>query len=130
MRTNELIGPQLDWVVARCEGYGWFEIDSSGYLYSILNEERYTPSTDWEQGGPIIEREGINIRAIRKKGHRLDRQYFAAYDHGNTRTLVFWIRDPSHPMHYFSGPTMLVAAMRCYVTHRLGNEIDIPKELL
>ena len=29
-----------------------------------------------------------------------------------------------------TGPTMLVAAMRCYVASKLGDEITIPEELL
>ena len=28
------------------------------------------------------------------------------------------------------GPTMLIAAMRCYVASKLGEEIDVPEELL
>jgi hypothetical protein len=27
------------------------------------------------------------------------------------------------------GPTPLIAAMRCYVQSRLGDEVDVPKEL-
>ncbi len=28
------------------------------------------------------------------------------------------------------GPTPLIAAMRCYVASKLGDEVDIPEELL
>ena len=28
------------------------------------------------------------------------------------------------------GPTKLIAAMRCYVASKLGDEVDVPEELL
>ena len=85
--------------------------------------------TDWAQGGPIIEREGINLRAIRKEGHALDGQWLAAYDHGNTGGLVHWVKRTDFPKHYFLGTKSLIAAMRCHVASKLGDEVDIPKEL-
>ena len=54
MKTNELTGAALDWAVAKCEGI---------YFEDFEDFERYAPeySTDWSQGGPIIEREGISL---------------------------------------------------------------------
>lgn len=57
VKTSELIGPALDWAVARCEGF----IDNTSEPW----ERGYEPfafSTDWSQGGPIIEREEIGIK--------------------------------------------------------------------
>ena len=31
---------------------------------------------------------------------------------------------------HMTGPTPLIAAMRCFVASKLGDEVDIPKELL
>jgi len=31
---------------------------------------------------------------------------------------------------YFDGPTSLIAAMRCHCSAKLGDEVDIPEELL
>ncbi len=69
-----------------------------------LNE--YQPSTDWAQGGPIIEKYGIF------SGPHCD--IFIAWTDG-TR---------------WEGPTQLIAAMRCYVAGKLGDEVEIPAELL
>jgi hypothetical protein len=99
MKTNELQGAALDWAVAQCEyspvRYG-FDDNCPEY------------STDWAQGGPIIERERI----------RLDPRglWCAAHD--------------THEWTESTGPTPLVAAMRCYVATKLGDEIELPEELM
>jgi hypothetical protein len=102
MKTNELTGHALDWAVARCEGY----------RLDLVPEGSYAPSTDWSQGGPIIEREGISV----------------------DRAGLAWTADLSDSVggyieHTESGPTPLIAAMRCYVASKLGDEVEIPKEL-
>ena len=72
VKTTKLIGPALDWAVAKCEGYevdhdftlagifmpGWFVQMDSNYWKPF---ETYTPSTNWSQGGPIIERENLVV---------------------------------------------------------------------
>jgi hypothetical protein len=115
-KTSELQGPALDWAVAKCAGKGiefedpadpWLTLD--GIAYQPLHS--YTPTTDWAQGGPIIEREGIHI-----KKHPSD-----------------WIALPYDSVFseeaYQQGPTPLIAAMRCYVASQLGDEIEVPDEL-
>jgi hypothetical protein len=97
MRTSELTGAALDWAVAKCEGY----------RLDLVPEGSYTPSTDWAQGGPIIEREKIT-------------QEWTGED---------WMAYIRHDDEFF-GPTPLIAAMRCYVASKLGDDIEIPKELL
>ena len=99
MKTNELTGAALDWAVAKCEDVYCF--DGS-----------YTPSTNWAQGGPIIEREGFCIQPF-KDGW----ECFVAHR----------LFEDDH--HHSKGPTPLIAAMRCYVASKLGDEIDLPKEL-
>jgi hypothetical protein len=95
MKTSELTGAALDWAVAECENVYCF--DGS-----------YTPSTDWSQGGPIIEREKIAID--------WDGAAWCASDNVNPIACY--------------GPTPLIAAMRCYVASKLGDTVDIPEELL
>jgi hypothetical protein len=55
VKTNELSGQALDWAVAKCEGYQ--TLMRRGKLETLFTENGWTPSTDWAQGGPIIERE-------------------------------------------------------------------------
>ena len=99
MKTSELTGAALDWAVAKC---GFVQ----GTARSLIaSEKRY--STDWAQGGPIIEREMIQIK---ENGYGY---WFAKIGKGK----------------FMRGPTPLIAAMRCYVASKLGDEIEIPTEL-
>jgi len=110
MKTSELINSALDWAVAKCEGKEKNWGKSSDIPYDYFTGHKY--STDWSQGGPIIEREGIWLRNLDKPWEATSR----FTDPPNERTSVW-------------GPTPLVAAMRCYVASKLGDEVDIPKEL-
>jgi hypothetical protein len=74
-------------------------------------------STDWAQGGPIIEREGIEIR----KGNPL---YFPTGNDNGDHYESLWLAGKQH------GPTPLIAAMRCFVASKLGDEVDVLKELV
>jgi hypothetical protein len=117
MKTSELIGPALDWAVAKCEeitlaehtdGFcSWLEYEVIGFWHV------YSPSTDWAQGGPIIERENIGIG--REWGDHTDRNWLASADAPDASL--------------YRGPTPLIAAMRCYCCAKLGDEIEIPEEL-
>jgi hypothetical protein len=111
MKTNDLNGAALDWAVAKCEGH-------DAYIYggvvrttmrSVFGPECHY-STNWAQGGPIIERERLNI----------------------VPTSIGWESYPDHGMSdelFETGPTPLIAAMRCYVASKLGDEVEIPKEI-
>jgi len=104
MKTAELTGAALDWAVSACIGIGWEmgDIDANEY------GPGFKPSTDWAFGGPIIERERITIE---------------------------WEGDPDPwcacimADQEMYGPTALIAAMRCFVFSKLGNEVEIPEGL-
>jgi hypothetical protein len=101
IKTANLSEVALDWVVGRIE-------------YPCLAKEEpcprhyWNPSKDWSQGGPIIEREEIEIRPSQDCGP--------------------WLASDS--VFIFQGKTPLEAAMRCFVALKLGDEVEIPKELL
>lgn len=108
IKTSELIGPALDWAVAKCE---------PGALNNWPNYLRLPEySTDWSQGGPIIEREGINT-LVHVTVNGVITEWKAGKD---------W---PMSRFPYYTGPTPLIAAMRCYVASKLGDEVEIPEEL-
>ena len=117
MKTNELTKAALDWAVAMAENWAGADFEVKPY------------STDWAQGGPIIEREGILLRPIRKHGHGMDGNWLAMYDGENTGSMVQWVRREDWPRHYFKGSTPLIAAMRCYVASKLGDDVEIPEGL-
>ena len=134
MKTSELTGAALDWAVAKCEGATdfWFDTVATHWV-KLHGQDRalrygwaqsYLPSTNWAQGGPIIEREDIAISsapdglwaAYASKGTRL-------VQHGGQAVEVFnWTYKQQ-------GYSPLIAAMRCYVASKLGDDVDVPEEL-
>ena len=117
MRTRELIGPALNWAVRYAQN-GRKPVD---YV-----EARDNFSTSWNKGGPIIEREKLNV--------------FPFFIDG---TLGGWqAYDPLHLKYNENGEYIdgsdsaqdgtspLIAAMRCYVASKLGGDVDIPEDLL
>lgn len=107
-KTSELTGAALNWAVAKCEG----EALVDGCLFTKdpdAEQTLYTPSTDWTQGGPIIEQGRICVV------YRHFSNIWLAYDDKLTEG---W------------GDTPLIAAMRCFVASRLGDEVEIPEGLV
>lgn len=127
IKTSELTGAALDWAVAKCEGERYFAESGVNGIGMEFDATRY--STDWSQGGPIIEREGILLRPIRHPGHSMDGLWLATFDPGNTGTMVQFVKRKNWPRRYHEGPTPLIAAMLCYVASKLGDEVDLPNEL-
>lgn len=119
VRTSELIGPALDWAVARAEGADCIDFDNPDEPWIVrggISSQRlseFSPSTNWHQGGSIIEREGMTV------GRQIDPTQWAAevFDARGTTTFVGY------------GPTPLIAAIRCYCCAKLGDQVEIPEEL-
>ena len=124
IKTSELQGAALDWAVAKCEGYTDLH-KIAGRMphepqlgiwpprkeYGAVDLWELSFSTDWSQGGPIIEREQLNLSCL-----------------GNNKWEV-WPNYGMNDTTYCKGPTPLIAAMRCYVAGMLGDEIEVPDEL-
>ena len=108
IKTNQLTGAALDWAVTK--------IEAERKLFTIYPQYITPYSTEWAQGGPIIERDEISISREFASG----RIEWAAWTPAP-------IRDDAEAFGY--GPTPLIAAMRCYVTSKLGDEVEIPEEL-
>jgi hypothetical protein len=80
--------------------------------------QRY--STDWAQGGPIIERERI---CLEEPGCDYEGRGWGA-------CIVAWSDPDDNACVEAFGPTALVAAMRCYVMSKLGAEVEVPNKLV
>lgn len=127
IKTSDLIGAQLDWAVAKIEGYevdlsqNWHEATTCSIKASYAggtslrwaNGGSYSPHTDPAQTWPIID---LELIALSPYGY----------------TDAAWHATKATPTKHFTadGPTSLVAAMRCYVASELGDEVEIPNELL
>jgi hypothetical protein len=111
-KVSEITSLQLDWIVTDLEGVKTYGIKD------WLEQRPYTVgnrwSTDWAQSGPIIERERIALTA-----------YLRADLVTHWRAVAF--TSGTVPMY---GETPLIAAMRCYVASKLGDEVEVPNELV
>lgn len=119
MRTSELTDAALDWAVARCKHIPVRIMEIRG-VKVVAFESNWNPAAyhdDWSQGGPIIEREKLDV--VYQAGGRGDEWTCFAND----------IDDKLNSIEA-GGPTPLIAAMRCYVASCLGDEVDIPEELV
>ena len=124
MKTADLIGPALDWAVAKCEYNDGRTIFIDFRLVLVHTHPqsgvhfRFSPSTDWSQGGPII-----------------DRGCIATYASGacsvEPKNPDYWVAEilGTDEMVTQYGPTPLIAAMRCHVASKLGDEVEIPEDL-
>lgn len=92
VKTSELTGRALDWAVRQVTGHQFL---------------RYRPSTDWDQGGPLIEQHQYNLN----------------YDVSQSPNV--WQADNDLD-EVGNGPTQLIAAMRAIVSSKLGDEVEIP----
>jgi hypothetical protein len=77
----------------------------------------FSPSTNWEQGGPIIEREEISTAKLEETLPDAMAPHPACWSGHIDGAFVRY------------GPTPLIAAMLCYVASVLGDEVEIPEEL-
>jgi hypothetical protein len=100
IKVSGLTGAALDWVVAKCQGVVYENPAWTSY------------SSDWSQGGPIIEREAVTV------------------SQGSPVLGLEWMACDAGSTHVQHGPTYLIAAMRCYVASKLGDTVKIPEELL
>jgi len=108
-RVAELEGALLDAAVAMAEG---FNNRRDHFIATLVfdNEVRVVDnrapySTKWALGGPIIERERIELAPV-TKGR--------------------WVASASGTDFNEAGPTPLIAAMRAYVASKYGETVDLP----
>lgn len=128
VKTADLAGPALDWAAAKAEGVTVrvLSADNPGELWQVQKQWRgdgpYWPSTDWAQGGPLIDSCMIDVTQCpgRAKTHKARAVMDSSFlDKMGLRQRVS-----------ASGPTALIAACRAIVAAKLGDVVSVPSELL
>jgi len=112
VKVEDLVGEKLNHWVAKAEGLvlgKWLEEDTwykqpSKREYIICKAKHWEPSSVWAQGGPIIDRERIKV------------------DPGGAEWTASMSRD-NCVQYIHVGETALIAAMRCFVASRYGDEV-------
>ena len=113
IKTAYLTGPALDWAVGDIE---FKRLIAEGehvkqWVLDAHNSGKHDPySTNWLFGGPVIEGEGIHLYVDESK--------------------LEWVSSCWGHQSAYHGTTPLIAAMRCFVASKLGDEVEIPEELL
>ncbi len=122
VKTEKLTGAALDWAVALAEGLTVF-VGMNHTLtgpavreLGVEDEPVLSPSSDWTLSGALIERESISL--FPNQGG-----WFSSMVHNNEvdGTVQNFIGTGSSP---------LLAALRCFVAKRIGDEVDLPLALV
>ncbi|MNH21221.1 hypothetical protein D3C81_484740 [compost metagenome] len=127
VRTADLAGEALGWAVGKAEGLD-LQLAPPGYNgvpwrvfaryqgQAIEHTKRYNPWEDWALGGPIIDRLRVDLSSPPAIDTNNEIGWQARPDDGRT----FW----------HSGGTALIAACRAVVAAKLGDTVQVPKELM
>lgn len=116
IKVRGLEGSQLDYWAAIADGVE-VEIRSDGMCCLKKVCALYQPSTNWWIGGPIIEREHINVEAVYRVNGGWE--WCAMIRHPR-------IRNRLQPELFFAN-TLLIAAMRAFVDAKIGDEVEVPE---
>ncbi|MBR7929407.1 phage protein NinX family protein [Burkholderia ambifaria] len=129
MKVSELSGADLDYWVARAEGYSesknslMMHIDGTCRIAWHEGDDPdsvFNPSESWMWGGQLIEREKIGFFQTWADKHpyfSVDTRWTACL---NATSYEGDVVDGDAISH---GPTQLIAAMRAYVSSKYGNEV-------
>ena len=121
MRVHDLRGATLDLWAAKAAGAhdpqvvdGVCRIAARREVHAISDIRRmdYRPSSNWADGGKLIESERISVwRYPNLDSWHAAMQFDVSRDEG------------LQAKHYYQGPTPLIAAMRCFIASNFGNEV-------
>lgn len=131
VRVSNLVGAALDWAVAiaecgsvlvypeggQCPPAGSVSLNEDDFTLWLNDgergEESWSPSTDWCQGGLLIDK------------YRGSTQFF----HGLAKSGCY-SGGPAGAGVWLYGPAALVAFCRGFVYYKLGDTVQVPKELM
>lgn len=140
IKTSELTDAALDWAVCMAQGIKpediyiqkWGSLKASLFRRNRDEDGKldgsYTTGPDllfshkWESGGPIIEREKI-ILLPPERENTVDSFMGTSWTAGWEYNYDWCMAGEC------KGSTPLIAAMRCYVASKMGEEVEIPEEL-
>jgi hypothetical protein len=110
--TQNLIGPTLDWAVAKC-------CNALPASYDDWKQTWPHYSASYAHAGPLMDQLDMDTHSPRPYWKNW-LAYVPTWDgqNGMNETCMM------------TGPTRLVAAMRCYVYALMGEWVDVPDELV
>jgi len=124
VKTAHLAGEALGWAVGKAEGLDLF-LEPPGYngvpwrvfaryqAAATEHTKRYNPWEDWAVGGPVMQKHNVSLHCPQPEWH-----YWAAWITDNGKDVAEGADLP------------LPAACRAIVAHKLGDTVQVPKELM
>lgn len=134
-KVEELEGPLLDLAVANAEGvkatiylvpnaiapfYECAVLDETGRLHY-----QFMPSRSWTDGGPIIQRENIGVSPPTSRVHRNGGNSPGWGPSGIWTATTWHAGVDGRRSIAWHDTEPLVAAMRCYVRSKFGEEVEL-----
>lgn len=119
VKTAELTGLALDWSVAKATGINAeisYKHDPENHneepceIFDNDTVDAFSPSTDWSQGGPLIDEHDV---------------WLSDYDGACVASC-----EPHFGRFIQEGNTNLIAICRAVVATKLGEEVEVPQELV
>lgn len=92
--------------------------------------ERYSPSTDWSRGGPLIERYNLTLSSPKSSVHRNGGPLHGWGESGVWSTCTWEKGVNGKRATGYHESSALTATMRTIVKFELGDTVDVPKELV
>lgn len=125
VKTADLTGEALGWAVGKAEGlnlelvppqYGnpW-RVFARYQGQAIEHTKRYNPWEDWALGGELIEKYAAMVRGFPNQMYQ---------------TMAIARVRISGALAWRSGKTPLIALCRAIVAAKLGDTVQVPKELM
>lgn len=123
VKTADLVGEALGWAVGKAEGlnlelvppqYGnpW-RVFARYQGQAIEHTKRYNPGEDWALGGPLIEKHMVSLHCPQSTD-----DVWASWVITNKGEFCQ------------AGDNALIATCRAIVAAKLGDTVQVPKELL
>ena len=125
VRVSDLEGAALDWAVAKAVGFDDVRIDIDGDviiihedndLCGLIDSEVYKPSARWGQCGPLIE------------NHIIMMQHTQGAMIGDS--VGEWMATATYDDGLCLADSPLIASCRAIVAANIGDEVDVPDELV
>lgn len=140
-KVSELEGALLDAAVALAEGWTWrmdgYDSEDTGErvewvrtnrdsqpLRRIADGAQFEPSTEWIDGGPIIDRERISLISPDPQPMTFPDDSIGRDGLWHAEMMLVDALDDGRELGE-SGATPLIAAMRAYVASRFGDEVEL-----
>lgn len=117
IKTAELTGAALDWAVAKAVGLKPIinrRLNPVVRTFRGLSSDGYAPSNNWAQCGPLRDKFKIDVMDFSD----------------DSEPYISASYEKNHGMYSVEADSALIAICRAVVSCKLGDEVEVPDELV